>query len=184
MKLIVGLGNPGREYADTRHNVGWRVVGELAGRLGAAEATAKFAGLFVKVGQVGLLRPTTYMNDSGRSVLAALQFYKLDAEAALLICDDLNLPTGRLRLRGDGSDGGHNGLADVFRLLGHDRVPRLRIGIGPSIGEGRSFVLSPFTADERPVIEQAVVKAADCVQKWLAEGLSAAMNEFNRRPEQ
>jgi PTH1 family peptidyl-tRNA hydrolase len=183
MKLVVGLGNPGREYADTRHNVGWRVVREVAGRLGAGSERVLFAGWFIKCGEVGLLRPTTYMNDSGRSVLEAMQFYKVGPEAVLLICDDLNLPTGRLRLRAEGTDGGHNGLADVFRLLGHNQVPRLRIGIGPAVGDGRGFVLSPFTADELPVIEQAVAAAADCVQTWLAEGISAAMNRFNRRPE-
>ena len=184
MKLVVGLGNPGREYARTRHNVGWWVVQELARRLGAGGEQVKFAGWFAKLGDVGLLRPTTFMNDSGRSVLAAMRFYKLEPEAVLLVSDDLNLPLGRIRLRGSGSDGGHNGLADVCRRLGHSNVPRLRIGIGPSVGEGRRFVLSPFTEDEWAEIEQAVETAADCANAWLERGLDAAMNQYNRRPDE
>ncbi len=183
MKLVVGLGNPGREYARTRHNVGWWAVEELLRRLGAGGEQVKFAGWFAKVGNVGLLRPTTFMNASGRSVLAAMQFYKLPADAVLIVSDDLNLPLGKLRLRAEGSDGGHNGLADIFGRLGHNNVPRLRIGIGPAIGEGRKFVLSPFGKDESPVIELAVSQAADCVQKWLDDGIETAMNRYNCRGE-
>jgi PTH1 family peptidyl-tRNA hydrolase len=184
MKLVVGLGNPGRQYARTRHNAGWRVAAELAGRLGAADEQVRFSGWFVKVGAVGLLRPTTFMNESGRSVLAAMQFYKLDAQDVLIVSDDLNLALGQLRLRPGGSDGGHNGLADIIGRLGHDRVPRLRVGIGPVQGPWQRFVLSPFADDELPVIGAAIEQAADCVQMWLTEGIAAAMNEYNRRPEQ
>ena len=134
MKLVVGLGNPGAEYRRTRHNVGFDVVVELARRLVAPAPQRKFDGDLVEAFSRGerllLLAPTTYMNDSGRSVGAAVEFYKLPAEDVLIVCDDLNLEPGRLRLRAGGSAGGQNGLKDIFRRLGTDAVPRLRVGIG------------------------------------------------------
>jgi PTH1 family peptidyl-tRNA hydrolase len=190
MKLIVGLGNPGAEYAATRHNVGWRVVEELAGRcdepgwrekFDAAVAEARLADR-----KVALARPLTYMNRSGLAVRQMVEFWKLEGEDLLVVLDDMNLDLGRLRLRPDGSAGGHNGLESVIQELGHDRFPRLRLGIGPAPGADQhvDFVLSPFAAAERPLVAEAVAQAADACRCWIQSGLQEAMNRFNRPREE
>jgi PTH1 family peptidyl-tRNA hydrolase len=185
MKLVVGLGNPGRRYRDTRHNVGYMVLAELASRTGASSAKKKFQGEVVEVrlgsGPVTLLSPTTYMNRSGTSVREARAFYKLPLEDVLIICDDLNLPLGQLRLRRSGSAGGQKGLADIINKLGDEAVPRLRIGIGspPEGWDGADFVLGTFSRREREEVEPAIRRAADAVADWVASGIDECMNRYN-----
>lgn len=195
MKLVVGLGNPGVEYAGTRHNVGFGVIDRLIARHAPGSvARGRFHASLVEASiggeRVLLIKPTTYMNRSGQSVAEAVNFYKVDPSADLLVVvDDLYLPTGKLRMRPGGGDGGHNGLADVRRALGREDFPRLRIGVGrelPGGGAGRpaewdqaDFVLSRFGAEERPLVESAVERAADAVEVFVREGLSSAMNRYN-----
>ncbi len=188
MKLIAGLGNPGSRYADSRHNIGFAVVDELARRWRAdvSHFDRHFSGLTGRARRcdtdVLLLKPATYMNLSGQSVAAAWRFYKLAAGDLLVIHDDLDLPVGQLRLRASGTAGGHKGLADVLQHLGSEDVPRLRIGIGKvHRDETVDYVLSRFEPQEQPLIEAAVQTAADAAECWVARGTEAAMNEFNRR---
>ena len=190
MRLVAGLGNPGPRYAETRHNIGYVVLDELARRW--ATAITRFDRDFEAVlgeatacGQrVLLLKPTTFMNLSGRSVAAALRFYKLTPADLLVIHDDLDLPVGQLRVRATGSAGGHNGMSDVLRHLATDEFARIRIGIGRVDPRAAvEYVLSRFEPDERPAIVEAVGRAADAAECWLRAGTSAAMNQFNRRPE-
>ena len=192
MKLVVGLGNPERSYFGTRHNVGFEVVDQLAVRLGWTKpgdfdrmAKTKFDGLAVD-GVVGseklvLLKPTTYMNLSGRSVQAAMAFYQLAPQDIMVVLDDLALPVGRLRLRGSGSSGGHNGLKDIERALASNEYPRLRIGIDPAPPRvaGRDYVLGKFTPEQRVLLEPALARACGAIVTWIDKGISAAMNQFN-----
>ena len=183
MKLIVGLGNPGPKYELTRHNVGFRVVDELARRHGMSLATEKFHGWFGR-GTVGdqaavLLKPTTYMNRSGQAVQAAGRFYQLEVEDLLVISDDHALPLAKLRLRRGGSAGGHNGLQDIVDRLGTDAFARLRVGIDPPLGDAVSWVLSRFTSDEETEMSVAIARAADAVECWMSRGIDAAMNLYN-----
>ncbi len=191
MKLVAGLGNPGPRYAQSRHNIGFAVVDELARRWAAelSRYDRHFEGLVGAAAAAGqtvlLLKPATYMNESGRSVAAVWRFYKLAAEDILVVHDDLDLPVGQLRLRAAGSSGGHKGMDDVLRHLGTDTVPRLRIGIGKVRRDVTvEYVLSRFEPEERPVMEATVGRAADAVECWLTRGVAAAMNEFNRRPDE
>ena len=199
MKLVVGLGNPGREYVGTRHNVGWEVIDRVAGRLGwigggpgAFEtfAKGKFEGLTLDgtMGLAGggsekvlLLKPLTYMNLSGRSVQAAMAFFQLSAADVLVVLDDLALPCGKIRIRAGGSSGGHNGLKDIERALGTGQYPRLRIGIDPPPPRvpQRDYVLGKFSAEQRKEIETALDRAAGAVATWIDKGVTAAMNQFN-----
>ncbi len=185
MKLVVGLGNPGTEYRRTRHNVGFDVLAELSRRHADPAPQRKFDGDLVEIFSGGekvlLLAPLTYMNLSGRSVGAAVEFYKLPAEAVLIVCDDLNLDPGRLRLRSAGSAGGQNGLKDIFRRLGTEDVPRLRVGIGRPPGRmtATDYVLGKLTEQERELMDDAVARAADGVELWAAQGIAAAMNAVN-----
>lgn len=184
MKLVVGLGNPGSKYEGTRHNIGFEVIDRLAALGSGAAFARKFEG-FLAEGNVDdhrvlLLKPQTFMNLSGRSVGQTLRFYKLDPVDLLVVCDDLSLPLGKLRLRGGGSDGGQKGLKDVTAHLGTVAYPRLRVGIGER-GEtdAADFVLSRFRSVERPVINDALILASQSVAVWVAQGLAAAMNRFN-----
>ncbi len=185
MKLIVGLGNPGRKYEGTRHNVGWVVLTELARRFNGSTAKQNFQGEVVDADIDGqralLLAPHTYMNRSGQSVVAARDFFKIEDAEILVICDDLNLPLGKLRIRISGSAGGQKGLADVIRSLGTDQVSRLRIGIDqpPENWDAADFVLSKFTKQEREEIDDAVLRAADAVAIWVHEGIAECMNRIN-----
>jgi PTH1 family peptidyl-tRNA hydrolase len=192
MKLVVGLGNPERSYVGTRHNVGFEVVDLLASRLGWTAANdfdrmakSKFEGLAMD-GVLGteklvLLKPATYMNLSGRSVQAATAFYQLSPSDVMIVLDDLALPCGRLRLRGSGSSGGHNGLRDIERALGTSEYPRLRIGIDPAPPRvaGRDYVLGKFTAEQRKLLDPAIARACGAIVTWVDKGIEAAMNQFN-----
>ncbi len=189
MKLVVGLGNPGGKYEDTRHNVGFRVVDELSRRHGIDLSRIRFHGLFgagsVGTEQVLLLKPGTFMNRSGITVREAMTFYKLGLADLLVISDDMALPLGRLRLRKGGSAGGHNGLASVIAEVGSDAFGRLRLGIEQVAGERMvGHVLSPFSRQEEEVIGPAVLRAADAVECWLADGIDTAMNRYNKAEDQ
>jgi peptidyl-tRNA hydrolase, PTH1 family len=185
MKLIVGLGNPGRRYEGTRHNIGFLVVGSLGRKYGTGGVRERFQGETVEADLDGhkalLLAPSTYMNESGASVVAARDFYKLSNEDLLVICDDLNLPLAKLRLRGGGSSGGQKGLEDIIRRLGGDNFARLRIGIGtpPESWVWANYVLSKFSKEELPQIEQAVARATEAAVTWACEGVETAMNRYN-----
>jgi PTH1 family peptidyl-tRNA hydrolase len=186
VKLVAGLGNPGPRYAQTRHNVGYAVVDEMARRWGTSveKYERRYEALLGDTQfadqRVLLLKPQTYMNLSGRSLLAVAQFYKLACSDLLVICDDLDLPVGRIRLRAGGSGGGQKGLENILLRLASNDIPRLRIGIGKvDKSVTTEHVLSRFTPDERDLIDQAVAAAADAVECWLGEGIEAAMNRFN-----
>ncbi len=185
MKLVVGLGNPGGKYRDTRHNVGFSVVSLLAQQAGAEKPRHKFEAEVCEIGLEGeralLLCPSTYMNLSGKSVLPARDFYKLDCESILVVCDDFNLPLGRLRIRPEGSAGGQKGLQDILQRLGTQQVPRLRLGIGPTPAgwNPADFVLGKFTKAEQEQLEVTVATATDAVRVWCRDGIAAAMNRFN-----
>ncbi len=185
MKLIVGLGNPGRQYAGTRHNVGYDVLHLLGRRMLVERWKSQFEA-DIADGRIGdervlLVAPTTYMNLSGRAVNSHLGFHKATAADVLVICDDLNLPSGKLRLRGSGTAGGQKGLQNIVDMLGTTQVARLRVGIGrplPPI-DPTDYVLGRFSAEEKPAIEAACALAADAVEVWVQQGLAAAMNKYN-----
>lgn len=185
MKLIVGLGNVGRKYDQTRHNVGFSVLERLAKEFGDGKTKDKFDGRLMEA-QIGeervlLLQPHTLMNRSGQSVGPALNFYKLELADLLVVCDDFNLPLGKLRLRPEGSAGGQNGLADIIRRLGSEEFSRLRVGIGPvpDNWDAADFVLGKFAAAERDTVDQTVVRAADGAHCWVRDGIASAMNRIN-----
>jgi PTH1 family peptidyl-tRNA hydrolase len=189
VKLIVGLGNPGPEYDQTRHNVGFMVLDALAGRFGTEIRRRKFNALTEEVAdgphKLLLLKPQQYMNRSGRAAADAAGFYKLSAEDILVVTDDLALDVGRLRLRPKGSAGGHNGLKDLIAALGTDAFARLRVGIGSrGSREAADYVLSRFSPDERTLIEQAVRTAVEAVLCWVREGSQAAMTRFNAKADE
>jgi len=183
--MVAGLGNPGVEYVDTRHNVGFRVIDSLAAALQIDVRKKKFGavlgeGEFVDKKLI-LLKPWRYMNRSGEPVATAVGFYKLDVCDLLIVADDMALEPGRIRIRAQGSSGGHNGLADVIEKLGTEGVGRLRIGIGQSDTEGAvDFVLDKPTEVERPLLDEAIVRARDAALCWVEHGIEATMNEFNR----
>lgn len=185
MKMIVGLGNPGKKYDDTRHNVGFELLGELARRWQVDGFREKHQAQVAEAQHAGekvlLVAPQTYMNLSGVSVRLASDFYKLPADDLLVVCDDFQLPLGSIRTRAKGSAGGQNGLENILQQLGTPEVPRLRIGIGP-VPERWStvdFVLGKFSRDERELADKAVRRAADAAECWIAEGTTAAMNQYN-----
>jgi peptidyl-tRNA hydrolase, PTH1 family len=182
--LVAGLGNPGRRYERTRHNAGWLVLDELARRHGGSWRS-KFSGSLADARleelRLGLLKPETYMNESGRSVAAAARFFKVDPGSLLVVHDDVDLEPGRLQARRGGGLAGHNGLRSLAQHLGTQEFMRLRIGVGrPGRGDRRSvsdWVLSPFEADED--VEALVSRAADAIEAISSEGLEAAQSRFN-----
>lgn len=184
MKIVVGLGNPGPKYAGTRHNVGYDVVDYLAAAPGCSAFRERFEALVAEAKEGGeavlLVKPLTFMNLSGRAARAALDFYKLSPADLLVVCDDFNLPLGKLRLRAKGSHGGQNGLRNIQDQLGTDTYPRLRIGVGePNPGEAVDHVLSRFKPAERAAVQDAVALAAQAAVAWVRGGTEAAMNRFN-----
>lgn len=185
LPVIVGLGNPGERYRETRHNLGFRVVEVLARRLGVALTAVECNALVGRGGDGPLLAlPQTYMNRSGYALRCLAERHGFGPERVLVVYDDVNLPLGRLRLRPGGSPGGHRGMESVVENLRTDTVPRLRLGCAGEAGtptgeELVDFVLSPFRPDEEAAVEEMVGRAADACETWLAEGIDAAMNRFN-----
>ncbi len=187
--LVFGLGNPGKKYARTRHNAGFLVADALAERHGWDFKQGR--GDFVQADgllnghRVFVIKPLTFMNNSGLAVRQAVDFFKQDLSHILVIVDDFQIPLGALRLRKSGSDGGHNGLASIISLLGTKQFPRLRIGIGPDhpIDNWVSFVLSEFNRAEWEILEKIIPMAADAVEVVVKEGIDRAMNRYNRRAE-
>lgn len=193
VRLVVGLGNPGRRYARTRHNIGFEVVDAVVRRWSATGPKAAFGGLVYdarplaadgRTARVVLLQPHTFMNCSGRAVRDLAAFYKARIADILIVLDDLALPTGKLRIRAGGSAGGHKGLNDIIRLMGDDGVGRLRIGIGaaPEFMDSADYVLQRFADDEVETIRQAVERGAQAVEDWLFNGPRHAMDTYNRDP--
>lgn len=184
-KLIVGLGNPGDQYKGTRHNIGYMVLAELAQRHSQGKPRNQYhANVLearIKEENILLLCPTTFMNLSGTSVAEAVRFFKIDPKQFLVVCDDLDLPPGKLRMRASGGSGGQKGLKDIIQKLGTDAFPRLRVGIGrpPEKWNTADYVLSKFPKDEKDNINLAIKQAADAAEKWIADGVEVAMNQFN-----
>jgi peptidyl-tRNA hydrolase, PTH1 family len=184
-KLVVGLGNPGRKYAGTRHNVGFEVVDALAARHGLEWEGAPAEAVLAKWRNAGalLVKPLTFMNLSGYAVGELLRYFKVDLADLLVIVDEVQLELGRLRARGSGSAGGHNGLKSLIEQLGTDEFARLRLGVGR--GDGRrnlgDHVLDTFDRDEQAVASEAIVRAADAAEVFVSNGLAPMMNKFNRR---
>lgn len=188
MKLIVGLGNPGRKYVGTRHNVGFDVLAELSRRAAAPAPRRAFESdlteIDVRGERVLLAAPQTFMNLSGRAVRQILDFYKLSLADLLVVCDDLNLPSGRLRLRRTGSAGGQKGLKNIIEHAGSEDFARLRIGIDrpPERVDATAYVLQRFTASERDGMAAAVQAAAEAAEFWVTHGPDATMNRVNAGP--
>lgn len=192
MKLVVGLGNPGTQYQHTRHNAGFMAIDLFAEKHHAGNYRQAHESFLADVNLAGekilLLKPQTYMNLSGRAVASAMQFYKLDMDALLVIVDDTALPLGAIRLRASGSAGGHNGLRDIERAMNSftpaaktsQDYARLRIGVdAPGPARQADYVLAPFTPQDRPILQSALTTAADAIETWATDGISAAMNRFN-----
>jgi peptidyl-tRNA hydrolase, PTH1 family len=185
--LIAGLGNPGSEYAATRHNIGFMLVDRLVAQWGAAWAMEKkFQARVAKADREGrkviLCQPQTFMNSSGEAVGAVAQFYQLPADRVLVVVDDADLPLGQLRMRADGSSGGHHGLESVERQLATRAYPRLRLGIGRRAEDGREisgYVLGRFAGDERETVGKVLERGVKQVECWLSAGIQEAMNAFN-----
>lgn len=186
MKIIVGLGNPGREYSETRHNVGFMAVDLLAQRWKIDNWRSRHEALVAeyRLGEetVLLVKPQTYMNLSGNAVGALARWYKIDIQDIIVIYDDMDLPAGKLRLRMKGSSGGHRGIESILLQLGKEEFPRVRIGIGrpPQGWQVVDYVLARFTAEESPLIEDALKKAADAAEGIVKLGLDKAMNRYNK----
>lgn len=185
MKLVAGLGNIGRKYDHTRHNVGFEVIAALATEYASGAPKGRFQGetYDAKVGpeRVILLMPHTYMNLSGSSVQPAKDFFKVELPELLVVCDDFALPLGKLRFRKAGSAGGQKGLADILQRLGTEEVPRLRIGVGPlpERWDAADFVLSKFSGEDKEVAKESIARAAAAVADWATRGIDYCMNQYN-----
>jgi len=185
VKIIVGLGNPGPRYARTRHNVGFNVVDVVANRLATTFDREKYQGLIAETQHVGekilLVKPLTYMNNSGQCVARAMRYRAVDITDILIVLDDIHLPVGKLRIRAAGTAGGHNGLKSIIQHLRTENFSRLRIGVGEEQKGGglTGHVLGRFTPEERETIDLAIPRAADAVLCFIANDIEKAMNEFN-----
>lgn len=191
MVWCVGLGNPGREYSGSRHNLGFEVVDRIARQIGVEFRSGKgeyrIARGSFKNRDIGLMKPLTYMNNSGEAVLDIQERYDVPLDELLILCDDFQLPLGRIRLRPGGSDGGHNGLSSVIYHLKSSSFPRLRCGIAsPTMPADKAlmaaFVLSPFTPEERPAVDEMIRRASEAALVFAVDGLETAMNRFNTTP--
>lgn len=185
IKIIVGLGNPGREYAETRHNVGFMVLDLLAAHFGAEWKTDKARKAELAAGPgVLLVKPQTFMNSSGESVGPLMRYYKWEPEQVFVVYDDISFPVGAMRLRAGGSAGGHNGMKSLIAHLGTEKFPRLRVGISaPGQKQMVSHVLGKFAPDERPLLQDALARAAAATLMTLTQGFEAAANQFNIKKE-
>jgi peptidyl-tRNA hydrolase, PTH1 family len=185
IRLIAGLGNPGAEYATTRHNIGFMIVDQLAAQFGSAwEKSAKWDTLSAKCGAVLLVKPLNFMNRSGCPIFSVAQFYKIDPQQILVALDDFALPLGRLRLRARGGSGGHHGLDSIIAQFGTEEIPRLRIGIGAAPREGSTdYVLSRFFDEEKPIVRSTIDRAVEALKCAIDNGLVSAMNTFNKSEE-
>ena len=185
MKIVVGLGNPGNQYRETRHNIGFQVVDELARRWNAGAWKKRYEAEVSEhraIGPVLLVKPQTYMNLSGTAVREAAKFYKTPAAEIVVVHDDLDLPAGRLRIRDRGGSGGHRGIESILTQLGSDEFVRVRFGVGrpPAGWDSADYVLGRFASEEQDLIREAVTKAADAIEMILKEGAAPAMNRYNR----
>lgn len=186
MKVIVGLGNPGERYENTRHNVGFMVIDRLAERWNIKLGPSKLKGWIgegiIQQQKVVLLKPATYMNLSGESVRAAMDWYKFSLDDIVIIYDDLDLPAGQLRLREKGSAGGHNGIKSLIQHLGTQEFKRVRVGVDrPAPGSDiPNYVLAPFPKDQRPLVEESIDRSCDAVEFWLKVNFLDAMSRFPR----
>ncbi|MFC1465169.1 MAG: aminoacyl-tRNA hydrolase [Candidatus Brachytrichaceae bacterium NZ_4S206] len=185
-RIIVGLGNPGKQYANNRHNIGFMVVDRLAERHGLKFARMMHKGL-VALGEieghkVALVKPQTFMNLSGESVVPIVKFYKSEPSDLLVVYDELDLPAGQLRMRPKGGSGGHNGMKSIIARLGSEDFPRLRIGVGrpPGRRDPKDFLLDDFTRDELAALEPAFDRAVEGIVRWLTDGIDNAMNLVNK----
>jgi PTH1 family peptidyl-tRNA hydrolase len=182
IRLVAGLGNPGPEYEETRHNIGFLVVDRLAAQVGSTwEESSKWGAISAKCGEAILVKPMNYMNRSGELLRAIGQFYKIEPPEILIVLDDLALPLGRLRLRARGGAGGHNGLESILMQIGTEEIPRLRIGIGAAPRDGLvNYVLSRFLDEEKALVASTIDRAAEAVKWAIDKGLVSAMNNFNQ----
>jgi peptidyl-tRNA hydrolase, PTH1 family len=185
IRLVAGLGNPGPEYAATRHNIGFMVIDQLVAQSGSAwEKSSKWEALSAKCRAVLLIKPLSFMNRSGYPLLAVAQFYKIEPQQILVVLDDFTLPVGRVRLRARGGSGGHNGLDSVIAQFGTEEFPRLRIGIGAAPREGSvDYVLSRFFDEEKPIVRATIDRAVEALKCAIDNGLVSAMNRFNKSEE-
>ena len=188
MYIIAGLGNPGKEYENTRHNIGFDVIDRLAEEENIAVMESKHKALIGKgyvAGQkVILAKPQTFMNLSGESIREIVDYYKVDDTSELIvISDDISLDVGQIRIRKKGSAGGHNGLKNIIKMLGHDTFTRVRMGVGekPKNYDLADYVLGRFDKDERVLVDEAIKEAADAVELILEEGIETAMNRYNAK---
>lgn len=191
IRVIAGLGNPGRKYEKTRHNVGFMVVDELVRRWNIHDSRGAFGGMLYETRiergdenfRVFLLKPHTYMNHSGQAVKGLMSFFKVDPADMLVVLDDFALKLGRVRVRAKGSAGGHNGLSDVIRHMSTNEISRLRIGIGsaPEYMQTADFVLQRFSAEDISVIQKSIKTAADAVEDWIFYGTVYVMDNYNNK---
>ncbi|WP_019415345.1 aminoacyl-tRNA hydrolase [Paenisporosarcina sp. TG20] len=185
MKMIIGLGNPGKTYEHTRHNIGFEVIDELANRFNTTLSQMKFKGMYTIIhqpqGKILLVKPLTYMNLSGECIVPLMNYYDIKEEDIVVIYDDLDLVVGKIRLRQKGSAGGHNGIKSIIQHLGTQNFNRIRIGIDrPQTGmKIPDYVLSEFTKDEKPLINEVLNKSADACEQWLSLSFLDVMNRFN-----
>jgi peptidyl-tRNA hydrolase, PTH1 family len=182
LRLVAGLGNPGPEYAGTRHNIGFMVVEHLAAEFGSTwEKSTKWDALTSRLGDTLLAKPISFMNRSGYPLVAIAQFYKIAAPEILVVLDDLALPLGRIRIRPGGGTGGHNGLESIIMQFGTEEIPRLRIGIGTAPAEGSvDYVLSRFFEEERLLVKSAIERGVEAIKCAVDNGVVSAMNTFNK----
>lgn len=185
MKMIIGLGNPGKQYEKTRHNVGFQVIDELCDRLSAPAMQSKFNGMYTSVhrpeGKVMLVKPLTYMNLSGECVRPLMDYFDVAVEDIVVLYDDLDIAPGAIRLRQKGSAGGHNGMKSLIAHLGTDQFNRIRIGVGRPTGGMKvvDYVLAPFSKEETAVIEEMVQKSASACEAWLSKPFLDVMSNYN-----
>jgi peptidyl-tRNA hydrolase, PTH1 family len=185
VKLIIGLGNPGKPYEHTRHNIGFDVIDELANKWNAPLNQSKFNGMYASIhrpeGKVILLKPLTYMNLSGECVRPLMDYFNIDVEDIIVIYDDLDLDTGKLRLRGKGSAGGHNGIKSLIQHLGTQEFNRIRVGVSrPPAGiKVADYVLSKFSKEDQPIVKDSIDKSCDAVELALTKPFLEVMNKFN-----